>query len=48
MPSVSYKGKGGKMKNVKTAYTRAGKAKAKALAKKLGGKVVSRKPTKKG
>lgn len=32
------------MKTVKTAYTKAGKEKAKKLAKKLGGKVVSKKP----
>ncbi len=47
MPSVTYKGKGGKKKTVKTAYTKAGKEKAKMLAKKLGGKVVNKKPAKK-
>jgi len=48
MPSVKYKGRGGQVKTVKTAYTKAGRAKAKNLAKKLGGRVVSKKPSKRG
>ena len=48
MPRVTYKGRGGQVKTVKTSYTKAGKLKAKKLAKKLGGKVVSKKPNKQG
>lgn len=44
MPQVSYKGAGGKTRVVKTAYTKAGKEKAKKLAKRLGGKVTYAKP----
>jgi hypothetical protein len=44
MPSVTYKDKLGKKKTVRTAYTKAGKAKAKRIAKSLGGKVAHNKP----
>lgn len=51
MPKVTYKDKRGKKKTVKTAYTKAGKNKAKSLAKKLGGSVsyskAKRSPSKK-
>lgn len=49
MPSVIYKDKRGNTKSVKTAYTKAGKSKAKSLAKKLGGSVsyAKAKPSKK-
>lgn len=42
MPRVTYTSKG-KTKTLKTAYTKAGAAKAKKLAKKLGGKVTKTK-----
>lgn len=46
MPKVRYKTPGGKTKTVKTSYTKAGKKKAKKLAKSLGGKVAYSKPKK--
>ena len=47
MPRITYKSPGGKTRVVKTAYTKAGKKKAKQLAKKLGGKVAYATPKKK-
>ena len=41
MPAVTYKDRRtGKTKKLKTSYTKAGKKKAKVLAKRLGGEVV--------